>query len=318
MCHKTIKDRLTFFFLVTVIFIFSANAFASEKKTFAHGGLDRSYWIYIPDTWNKADPKPLLVVLHGGWGSGEKIQKLNYEGFNKLADKEGFIVAYPDGIGGHWNDGRTQTRFRAQRQNIDDVGFISSLIDYLIKEMNIDPKRVYVTGVSNGAMMTYRLACEITGKLAAVAPVIGSMPDAYASKCSPSRSISVLAINGTEDPLVPYKGGDIRFGPFGITLGKVKSVPETVNFWATFDKCSFPPEVTYEPDRNPGDQTKVRREFYRNCQDGAEVILYAVEGGGHTWPGGMQYRSESLIGRTSKDIDATTVIWEFLKHHAIK
>jgi len=132
---------------------------------------------------------PLVIVLHGGGGTGEDQVKLTEGGLNTLADKEGFIVVYPDGFDKHWNDGRSgeETGYRTQEENIDDVGFISSLISYFIKELNIDPKRVYVTGMSNGAMMSYRLACELTEKIAAVAPVAGNMPQ--------NLSLNLFAIN---------------------------------------------------------------------------------------------------------------------------
>lgn len=243
--------------------------------------------------------------------------KLTLGGFDKLSDKKGFVAVYPDGIGKNWNDGRKgeETGYRAHKESIDDVGFISALIDALIKKLNIDPRRVYVTGISNGAIMSYRLACELTEKIAAVAPVAGSIPQNLYPSCSPSRPISVLAINNVNDPLVPFAGGDIT-GPFGFKkLGKVLSTPETIRFWVNHDKCSSSPVVTYEPDKDPKDGTRVRKEVYRNGKDGTEVVLYAIEGGGHTWPGGWQYLPERTIGKTSRDIDANEVIWDFFEKH---
>lgn len=179
--------------------------------------LERTYLIHIPPSYDKTKPIPLLIVLHGGGGTGKNMVKLTQGGFDKLSDKEGFVVVYPNGIEKHWNDGRSgeETGYRVHKENLDDVGFISTLIDYLIKELNIDPKRVYVTGMSNGAIMSYRLACELTEKIAAIAPVTGNMPQNIYPSCSPLRPISVLAINNVNDPLMPWAGKDIT-GPFGL------------------------------------------------------------------------------------------------------
>jgi polyhydroxybutyrate depolymerase len=278
------------------------------------GGLQRTYNVHISSSYDKTRPTPLLIVLHGGGGTGQGMTKL--ASFNAISDRENFIIVYPDGFEKHWNDGRGVQQYRAQIQNVDDVGFISSLIDRISDELNIDAKRIYVTGISNGAMMSHRLGCELSQKIAAIAPVAGNIPVNMASIWAPSRPVPVLIINGTDDPLVPWAGGDVHFG--SLELGQVLSVEDTVKFWVTNDKCPSLPLVTQLPDKDPSDRTRVRTEIYGGCQDGAEVVLYAVEGGGHTWPGGLQYLPESIIGRTSRDFDASEVIWQFFKEHPIK
>jgi polyhydroxybutyrate depolymerase len=278
------------------------------------GGLQRTYNVHISSSYDKATPTPLVIVLHGGGGTGQGMTKLT--NFNAIADRENFIVVYPDGLEKHWNDGRGVQRYRAQVQNVDDVGFISALIDHLSGELNIDARKIYVTGISNGAMMSHRLGCELSQKIAAIAPVAGNIPVNMASIWAPSRPVSVLLINGTDDPLVPWAGGDVHLGPF--ELGQVLSVADTVKFWVANDKCASPPLVEQLPDKDPSDGTTVQRETYGGCVGGAEVVLYAVEGGGHTWQGGLQYLPESTIGRTSRDFDATEVIWKFFKEHPIK
>ena len=135
-------------------------------------------------------------------------------------------------------------------------------------------------------------------------------------ECSPSRPVSVLAINNTEDPLVPYEGGEIIGGFRKIKLGKVLSVDESIAFWIERNMCSATPVVTEEPDLDPKDGTRVTRKDYINGTDGTEVILYSVEGGGHTWPGGIQYLPAWIIGKTCKDFDANEVIWSFFKNHS--
>jgi polyhydroxybutyrate depolymerase len=278
------------------------------------GGLQRTYNVHISSSYDKAIPTPLVIALHGGGGTGQGMNKLT--NFNAIADRENFIIVYPDGFENHWNDGRGVQQYRAQIQNVDDVGFISALIDHLSEELNIDTKRVYVTGISNGAMMSHRLGCELSQKIAAIAPVAGNIPVNMASIWAPSRPVPVLIINGTDDPLVPWAGGDVHLGP--AELGQVLSVADTVKFWVTNDKCPSLPLVTQLPDKDPSDGTRVRTEIYGGCENGAEVVLYAVEGGGHTWPGGLQYLPESIIGRTSRDFDASEIIWQFFKEHPIK
>jgi polyhydroxybutyrate depolymerase len=278
------------------------------------GGLERTYSVHISSSYDKSRPTPLVIVLHGGGGTGQGMPKLT--GFNAVADKENFVVVYPDGIEGHWNDGRGMQQYRTEIENIDDVGFISALIDHLSNELNIDAKRIYVTGISNGGMMTHRLGCELSQRIAAISPVASNVPVNMASVWVPSRAVPVLIINGTDDPLVPWDGGDIHFGLR--TFGKVLSVADTVKFWTTKDQCPSLPVVTQLPDKDPADGTKVRREIYGGCKDGVEVILYAVEGGGHTWPGGLQYLPELLIGRTSREFNASEIIWQFFKEHPLQ
>jgi polyhydroxybutyrate depolymerase len=276
-------------------------------------GLERTFLVHVPPTSSTTKPMPLLIVLHGGGGTGQGMVSLTFGGLNTLADNEKFIVVYPDGIANQWNDGREGNFTVVNREEIDDVGFISALIDHLSQKHKIDIQRIYATGISNGAMMSYRLACEVSNKIAAVAPVCGAMPLDSVSQCSPARPISVLVISGTEDRLVPWDGGSVIGG-----RGRILSVPDSVKYWVTYNQCSATPVITMEADTDPQDGTRVREEVYGQGKDGTEVILYAIEGGGHTWPGGLQYLSEVIIGRTSRDIDANAVIWDFFKRHSLK
>jgi polyhydroxybutyrate depolymerase len=315
------KTRLSAFAIVLggiILMSFLASDRSNNRESFKHDGLRRTFKIHLPSFYNKTVPSPLIIALHGRGGNGASMILITRNGFNKLADKEDFIVVYPDGVELNWNDGRTDEKAndRAHRENIDDVGFISALIDFMIKKYNIDSKRVYVTGISNGAMMSYRLACELSQKITAIAPVDGSIPSMLISGCSPSGSISVLAINSINDPLVPFEGGEIYSGLRKIDLGKVISVNESIEFWVNRNKCSNDPVVTEVPDKDPLDGTKAIKKQYICGIDGTEVVLYAINGGGHTWPGGFQYEPEGIIGKTSRDIDANEVIWSFFKMHS--
>jgi len=299
------------------ISLISSPAFEGKvlRSSFIHDSLKRTLNIYIPSVHDRSVQVPLIIALHGRGTTGKSMIILTQKGFNKLADKDGSIIVYPDGVELNWNDGRMdeEANDRAHRDNIDDVGFISALIDFMIMNYNINPKQVYVTGISNGAIMSYRLACELSHKITAIAPVDGNIPVMLYPQCSPSRSVSVLAINNTEDPLVPFEGGEITGKFRRVKLGKVLSVDESIRFWIYRNRCSVIPVVTEEPDRDPKDGTTVIKKEYVNNIDGTEVILYAIDGGGHTWPGGIQYLPARIIGRTCRDFEANEVIWAFFK-----
>ncbi len=283
-----------------------------------HDNLKRTFTIYIPVAYDKTVQMPTIIALHGRGTNGKGMMLVTKKGFNRIADKEGFLVVYPDGIERNWNDGRRdeEANDRAHRENIDDVGFISALINFMIAEYNADPQRIYITGISNGAMMAYRLACELSHRIAAIAPVDGNIPYLLADECSPSEPVSVLAINNVLDPLVPFKGGEVHNHKKTIKLGRVLSVQESIAFWVKWNRCHKDPIVTVIPDTDPDDGTRVIKEVYGKGSNGTEVSLYSIEGGGHTWPGGFQYLPKRRIGRTSRDIDANEVIWSFFKKHS--
>lgn len=285
-----------------------------QKLFMFHDGIKRSCLLYVPDHLDTSKSYPLIIALHGGRGNGKRMIDLTQGGFNKLADKDSFIVAYPDGIGKNWNDGRQDMpySYKAHRKNIDDVGFISCLIDELVNKHNVDSKRVYVTGMSNGALMTHRLAIELADKIAAVAPVCGNIPADL--KSSPKDTVPVLIINGVSDPLVPYEGGYIHF--LKKKLGKVESTNGSVTFWIRNNFNINSPVVNELPDIYTADSCHVRKTTFGTCGNACEVVLITIEGGGHTWPGGWQYLSEKWVGRTCRDIDACETICEFFRNHS--
>lgn len=282
--------------------------------TIMHGGLKRSYHLYVPALYDSRYPIPLVIALHGGGGTGQRMDKLT--GLNALADHHGFLAIYPDAVDKHWNDGRNLTNYRSQRENVDDVGFVSALIDTIAKQYTVDRKRVYVTGASNGAMMSFRLACELTEKITAIAPVIGSLGENISKTCAPSRAMPVLIIGGTGDPLVPWNGGHVHL--FRRKLGKVLSFADTTRFWVEHNGCSPVPEISWLPDVDPEDGTHIRKKVYGRCNQGVKVVLYEIQGGGHTWPGGPQYLPEWIIGINSKDMNAGEVIWDFFEGFSIQ
>ncbi|HEX2921227.1 MAG TPA: PHB depolymerase family esterase [Bacteroidales bacterium] len=289
-----------------------------RKLKLDHGGIRRTCKLYIPDLYDESKAVSLVIVLHGRGGNGDSMILITKKGFNRLANKDMFIVAYPDAVELNWNDGRKdeQSHDRAHRENIDDVGFISALIDEMMKIYKIDSARIYVTGISNGAIMCYRLACELSHLVAAIAPVDGNIPVMLYPECSPSMPVSVLAINNTDDPLVPFSGGDIHDKFNSLNLGKVLSVDESIAFWIRRNGCSTIPVAIEIKKRHPEDKTRVNVRRYINEHNGAEVVLYTIDGGGHTWPGGLQYLPVSIIGKTCRDFDANEVIWSFFRNHS--
>jgi polyhydroxybutyrate depolymerase len=274
-------------------------ALAGEARTLLAGGVTRRYFLYLPPTWQRDRSVPLVLVFHGGGGRASGIAP--HTGFSRLAEREGFVVAYPQGLNGRWNDGRGYAATH------DDVGFVRALLDTLGRELAIDPRRVYATGISNGAMFAYRLACDLPGIFAAVAPVAGAMPADLAPGCAHTQPVSVLAFQGTADPLMPYAGGGVAR-----RRGRVLSADRSIAFWATTSGCAGTPVTTEEPDRVT-DGTRVRRTAYATCREGRAVELYTIEGGGHTWPGGPPVGG--AVGRVTREIDATPVIWAFFVGH---
>jgi polyhydroxybutyrate depolymerase len=277
-----------------------------------HDGLERTYLFHIPPSYDEAEPMPLVFALHGGGGTGENMIKLTEE-FNDLADEKGFLVVYPDGIEKHWNDGRKIENRRAHADNIDDVGYLKALVEHISQDYFVDPARIYSTGISNGGQMSYRLACEAPGTFAAIAAVVASMSEELHATCSPEEPISVLVLNGTADPMVPWDGGTIRVGRQ--EFGEAVSARETVDFWIEANQCDALPTVSELPDSDPEDGTRVNRETYQGCASGTSVELFTVGGGGHTWPSGWQYFPEWMVGVTSRDVDANTIIWSFFSEH---
>ncbi|HEU5158064.1 MAG TPA: PHB depolymerase family esterase [Streptosporangiaceae bacterium] len=250
----------------------------------------RTYRLYVP-AGLPAGKAPLVIALHAALGSGGVMELLTR--LDRVADRKKFLVAYPDGApptARVWNAGDCCNRSAA-----DDVGFIVRLIDELAAARRADPDRVYVTGVSNGAMMAYRLACQRADKVAAIAVVAGSMT--Y-GPCRPARPVPLMIFHGTADTTVPETGGSL---PALGMRGTFPSQPEIVRTWSRIDGVSPPVRVSYH-------------EGGVTCRAGdpAMVVYCRVAGGGHTWPGGTPV---PLAGPTSTDIDASAAMWDFFAAH---
>lgn len=286
-----------------------------EKFRFRHGGYERAYLVYSPPGLDRTKKYPLLVILHGGGGDGIGMRMLTGHCFERRADKLGAIVAYPDALEKNWNDYRGDPGRKAQRENIDDAAFLEAMAAEISAKYPVDAARVYAAGISNGAMMSYTLACRASGTFAAVAAVAGSMPENLVPACSPPRPVPVMIINGTEDKLVHWSGGEVT-GPFGRRkFGRVIPVEKTRDFWLEKDRCDRAKVAASKKDVSEKDGTSLERETYSACAGGAAVDFVKVAGGGHTWPGGAQYLPRFVIGRTSDEMAASDEIWDFFMAH---
>ncbi len=278
----------------------------TENRTLMAGGRQRTYRLYQPRVLPKAGSIPLVMVLHGGGQCAELFQELI--GMDKLADAEGFLVAYPNGTGflGKvlvWNSGGISTRLHSE--DVDDAAFLADLIDYLIAHDGVDPSRVFVAGASNGAMMTYRLARDIPERIAAVAGVCGVLGIDPATVVAP---MPVIHFHGTADEHSPYEGGRGK----SRAKNSFRSVSETIAAWVRANGITTPPTIMPLPDKYD-DGTTVTKTVYAKDDDPERVVLYTIHGGGHTWPGCHTFPEN--LGRVTDEIDANKIMWEFFKNH---
>ncbi|MEW6668416.1 MAG: PHB depolymerase family esterase [Thermodesulfobacteriota bacterium] len=271
------------------------------------GATERYYRLYVPRSWERREIRALVIALHGGGTNAASMERLSR--LNEMAGAAGFMVAYPQGTGRSpgiltWNAGSCCGH--ASSNQVDDVGFIARLIDHLVSRFHVDPGRVYATGISNGAMMAYRLAAELPDRIAAIAPVAGSL------EVDPSRvrsAVPVVHFHGTADEYVPYEGGHGRRSMPGLVT---RPVEETISIWVKANRARGQPRLDHLPNL-ADDGTTVLRCTYSSDHDPQSVVLYRINGGGHTWPGNPS--RERLLGITTRDISANEIMWEFFKAH---
>jgi polyhydroxybutyrate depolymerase len=305
---KVYLTNIAMKYLALILFAFLTvrPAAQAQQKTeqITVDGLPRNFVTYIPSTENKTGKLPFIISLHGRLGNGKGM--MNFADFRSLAEKDKFIIVCPDGIDRSWNDGRNTP---ANKKGIDDVKFIDQLITYIIDTYHGDPKRVYVTGMSNGGFMASRLACELSNRIAAVAVVAASMDGSMSYH--PVRPIPIMYIQGTKDPLVPFNGGAMKGAG-----GEIYGHEELLTLWANADRCEKNPLITNLPG-NAGDGTKIIKEEYVNKATNIKVIGYTITNGGHTWPGGTQYMPKFLVGTVTHNLNACDIIWDFFKAYRV-
>ena len=268
----------------------------------------RTFQVYRPA--RPMTSPPIVFVLHGSAGDAAAARMLTAGEFERLADQEGFLVVYPEGFESHWNGCRAAGPYAANQLDVDDVGFFRAIVARLVREDNADPAAVFATGISNGGHMAIRLALEAPDLVQAVAPIVASLPTDDNFDCEDKGvGIAFLLINGTEDPMNPYGGGDVALYGIAGNRGGVHSTPATIEIFAARAGYEGAPVVSKLPDVDPGDGSTIVQ--HRWAQPGRpEVTLLAVDGGGHSMPHPVQ-RLPRLIGPTNADINAPEVIWEF-------
>ncbi|MFZ5820145.1 MAG: alpha/beta hydrolase family esterase [Chloroflexota bacterium] len=268
-----------------------------SEHRLAYAGVERSYVLHIPPGYDPSQPAALVLAFHGI--TLDAYEMIRISGFNAQSDAAGFIVAYPNAAGEQrsWNGGHCCGE--AARDNVDDLGFVRAVIADISASLDIDPKRIYATGFSNGAILAYRLACEMADQIAAIAPVSATQALEDQQACQPSRPVPVIHFHGTDDEPNPYDGG--------VTPGGVQFIPVTdaIRFWVDLDGCPV------EPQRE--DAGSIVHDVYAPCQAGSSVELYTITGGEHAWPGGEAVSQR--MGEPNMEISATALIWEFFLAH---
>jgi len=282
-----------------------------QKMTINVDGRERVYFVHKPA--GLKTPAPVLFELHGGRGTAPR--RAAQTGFNEIADRDRFIAIYPQGFNYRWNDGRQGSG--SQPGEVDDVAFFRAVFARLIADRDGDPKRFYVVGGSNGGMMTQRLACELTDKIAAATAIVSSMPEPIAPVCKPSRPIPFMMMNGTADPLVLFGGGVVAKQPQN---GRTIPVMQTVEFWRASNGCPAEPRRSQVPDRDPADGMRTDTFIWGPCKGGSELTFFRMNGAGHGLPGRSKVKSgeaEREGGKSSNDFDSSEEAWAFMRRFTL-
>jgi polyhydroxybutyrate depolymerase len=273
-----------------------------------HGGRTRTYEIHLPPNYTGRERLPLVLNLHGGGGNAT-AHRLQTQ-MDPVADKFGFIVVYPEGTSGlgrmyTWNAGLCCGY--ALNNHVDDVGFINALLDELQAKVAVDPTRVYATGMSNGAMMCYRLACELAPRITAICGVASTMG---VDGPRPTRPVPIMQIHGLQDPNAPFNGG---VGPNAILKVQHKSVRDVIRWWCEVDHCDPRPAQTQE-----AADYIMEKYLPRAGEHGAPIELYALREGGHTWPGGVDVTPRLGTGKLITTFNADVTMWEFFRQFQLE
>ena len=276
----------------------TTNAQQTINGSISHDGIQRDYILYVPANYTGTASVPLLFNFHGYTSNAN--DQMWYGDFRSIADTAGFIVIHPEGTID--NTGTTHFNVGWGTSSIDDVGFASALIDSISNQYNINLDRVYSTGMSNGGFMSFRLACELSDRIAGIASVTGSILPGTLSNCNALHSTPIMQIHGTSDGTVPYTGG----------AGWTEPITSLVDYWANYNNCTTPAQVENMPDINLGDGSTVEKQTFLNGDNCTEVIHYKIANGDHTWPGSI-FNSPG----TNYDINASIEIWNFLSQYDI-
>lgn len=321
-----------------------AGPFSASNRS-VPGVTDRAYDVHVPPGYDCTRPAAVVLALHGGGNNklaaakvtcpSDSIEPTDVDApgcLNAVADQKGYVVVYPNGTknpifpnqdlrtfnAGGGTNGYSCVSPYACGQMIDEVAYFNALLDDVGALVNVDPKRVFATGLSNGGAMSHKLACVLSNRIAAVASVAGGNQHAASASCSPPRPVAVLHLHGDTDDCWPYDGGAAGCGATGamVTIPAVanpQAPPSTIGGWVQRNGCGATPATSALPDLVSGDGT-VRRDAYSGCSLGADVELYTVIGGGHFWPGGYTY-STMRTGTKNKDVNASELVLDFFTRH---
>jgi len=287
------------------------DAHADDLLTYRWQGVDRTAILHIP-AGAAGHPAPLVIVMYGSDDKAANFQKNS--GFDAVADRENFITLYPEAIDGAWNIKSRKPAINGEP--VDDIGFFRTMIDDLVSRKIADGSRVYATGFSFGALMTYTLACALPDRISAIAPVASAINEAQVEDCKPGHPMPVMMINGTSDDVQRYDGY-IR------SFGRLLSVPETTEYWRRIDGCTGETSTPL-PHLNPHDLTRASLVQWTGCQADTGVQLYRIENGGHCWPrlarpdtgSGMDDPPDGpRFGGCSNDIETAAEVWSFISRY---
>jgi polyhydroxybutyrate depolymerase len=285
-------------FMLLMLGINQAATAQDTAETLTHDGLERTYRLHVPSSYDDATAVPLVIALHPSGGNGEVMA--NITGLNDVAEIENFIVAYPEGPYQYWDYGADLDEWEKVEGVLDDPGFVAALIDSLAASYTIDPARIYAVGYSNGARMAFRMGCDLGDKLAAIGAVAATISDDISSACNSDNPVSVIYLHGTEDSVTPWDGKPL-YMPDGMFIATAFSAYDTAVFWATKNICN-PKPLLSQNDANPNDSRSVQRAEFYECDGDTSVTFYGFTGAGHTW---------SL----DSSIDTTRLIWDFFAAH---
>lgn len=284
----------------------------TETVYLEHEGINRSYELYVPGNFSHVKSYPVVLVLHGGGGTAKGIIRHTRRRFNQLADRDGFVTVYPNGVGKSWNDGARDTFGVARKLKIDDVGFLEKVLENLDSKIHVNGEKIFACGISNGGFMVQRLAFELSNKINGIAVVAANLSEVQASKKIPANPVPVLFINGTNDPLVPFEGGHVTV--FRQKRGKVLSIKNSLEAWRKINGCTEEGEEHPFPDTNKKDGCKASKTVWTNPQNPKiKVAAIKIFEGGHTWPGANHNLPKRLVGNTCYDLNGCDEIWNFFK-----
>ncbi len=267
-----------------------------------YGGLDRKYMYYIPESYNPKSKTPIVFFIHGMGASAQIAVNVVGPQFNARAERDKAIVIYPDAYMKHWNDMLGGSY--PLTEMVDDVGYISSLIDIFVKDFKADPRRVYISGSSNGGMMTYRLSVAIPEKITAIAPFISDISPNVAAQFPKAPPLPIIMTNGTADPTIKWEGGIVKVT--GNT--ELLSTEKNVEYWRIRNGAKAEPEVTELADLDPNDKSTAVKYVY---QGKYPVVLYKIVGGTHQHPS-IKQGAKALANGQNGDYNSFETVWDFM------